>query len=60
MSAMGAGVRARQEHVAFAMCDDPAQVDRDVRPLLGARPLSLPEFEATVADSAASSVKGCC
>ena len=30
-----AGVRARQEHVAFAMCDDPGEIDKDIRPLLG-------------------------
>ena len=30
-----AGVRARQEKVAFAMCDDPAEVAKDVHPLLG-------------------------
>ena len=30
-----AGVRARQEKVAFAMCDDPGEVAKDVHPLLG-------------------------
>ena len=32
------GVRARQEKVAFAMCDDPGEVDQGVRPLIGTPP----------------------